>query len=44
GPSARGACVGDEIIIVCYALTEDSACGFIEPKIIKVNDKNRIKD
>jgi len=44
GPSARGACVGDEIIIVCYALAGKDDCSLIKPKIIKVNDKNRIKN
>lgn len=44
GPAARGACVGDEIIIVSYILAEDKSAKEIEPKVIKVDDKNRIKD
>lgn len=44
GPAARGACVGDEIIIVCYILAEDKEAKNIKPKIVKVDGKNRIKD
>ncbi|MFA6349483.1 MAG: aspartate 1-decarboxylase [Candidatus Omnitrophota bacterium] len=44
GPSARGACIGDEIIIVCYGLVDEKSCSLIKPKIIIVNDKNRIKN
>ena len=44
GPAARGACVGDEIIIVSYALVEDKDARGIKPKLITVNGKNCIKD
>jgi aspartate 1-decarboxylase len=44
GAAARGACIGDEIIIVCYMIAGESDCTAIKPKIIKVDDKNRIKD
>ena len=44
GPAARGACVGDQVIIVSYALAEDSQVKKIRPKIIKVNARNRIED
>lgn len=44
GPAARGACVGDEVIIVCYALADDKEAKIISPKIINVNARNRIKD
>lgn len=44
GPSARGACVGDEVIIVSYALVDDKDKETIKPKIIKVDERNRIKD
>lgn len=44
GPSARGACVGDEVIIVSYALVDDTDKETIKPKIIKVDERNRLKD
>lgn len=44
GPAARGACVGDQVIIVSYAFAEDGQCPKIKPKIIKVNARNRIED
>jgi aspartate 1-decarboxylase len=44
GPSARGACVGDEIIILSYVLAEDNEARKIRPKIINVDERNRIKD
>jgi aspartate 1-decarboxylase len=43
GPSARGACVGDEVIIVSYILVDDKEQKSIKPKIIRVNERNRIK-
>jgi len=42
GPAARGACVGDEVIIVSYALLEGKEAGKLKPRIIKVNARNRI--
>lgn len=44
GPAARGACVGDEVIIVSYALLEDKAARSSRPKIIHVDKRNRIAD
>ncbi len=44
GPSARGACVGDEIIILSYVLAEDKEAKKITPKIINVDSGNRIKN
>jgi aspartate 1-decarboxylase len=44
GPASRGACVGDEVIIVSYALVEEAKTKNIKPKIIKVNARNRIED
>ncbi len=44
GPAARGACVGDEIIIVAYALVEDKEAKDIKARIISVDEKNRIKN
>jgi len=44
GPAARGACVGDEVIIVAYVLADDREAKNIQPKVISVDPKNRIKD
>lgn len=44
GPAARGACAGDKVIIVSYVLAEEKEAKTIKPKIIKVDERNRIKD
>lgn len=44
GPSARGACVGDGLIIVSYAIIDDKDARTIKPKVITVDERNRIKD
>lgn len=44
GPAARGACVGDEVIIVSYALVDDRDSRKIKPRVIRVDGRNRIKD
>jgi aspartate 1-decarboxylase len=44
GPAARGACVGDLVIIVAYAIIDDSGSASLKPKIIKVNERNSIKN
>lgn len=44
GPAARGACVGDEVIIVSYVSAEDGEAKKIKSRIIKVDERNRIKD
>lgn len=44
GPASRGVCVGDEIIIVSYVLVEEKEAKTIKPKIITVDERNRIKD
>ena len=44
GPAARGACAGDEVVIVSYILAEDREAAKIKPKIINVDARNRIKD
>ena len=43
GPAARGGCTGDRVIIVSYALAEEKEARSIKPKIIKVNERNKIK-
>ena len=42
GPAARGACIGDEIIIVSYILVEDKDTKNIKPKVVIVDERNRI--
>ena len=42
GPAARGACVGDEIIIVCYVLAEDKDALKLTPAIVHVDGENHI--
>lgn len=44
GPAARGACVGDEVVILAYAMAEEREAAKVKAKIIRVNGKNRIKD
>jgi aspartate 1-decarboxylase len=44
GPAARGACVGDEVVIVSYVLADEKEAKTINPKVIKVDGRNRIKD
>lgn len=44
GPSARGACVGDEVIILSYVLEDEKNIKDIKTKIINVYAGNKIKD
>lgn len=44
GPAARGACVGDEVIILSYATVDDKDAKIIKPKIVTVDGQNHIKD
>lgn len=44
GPAARGACVGDEVVIVSYVLVDDLDKSALKPKVIKVDERNRVKD
>lgn len=44
GPSARGTCVGDEVIIVSYALVQEQQDKPAKAKVIHVDEHNRIKD
>ena len=43
GPAARGACPGDEVIIVAYVFAEAEEAKKIKPKIIIVDERNHIK-
>ena len=42
GPAARGACVGDQVIIVSYALVDDKDAPLVKPEIVNVDERNRI--
>ncbi|PIS33670.1 MAG: aspartate 1-decarboxylase [Candidatus Omnitrophica bacterium CG08_land_8_20_14_0_20_41_16] len=42
GPAARGACIGDQVIILSYISAEDKEAKAVKPRIIKVDGKNRI--
>jgi len=42
GPAARGACAGDKVIILSYAIVDDKDAKNIKPKIITVDEQNRI--
>ncbi|MFA5356015.1 MAG: aspartate 1-decarboxylase [Candidatus Omnitrophota bacterium] len=44
GPAARGACPGDKVIILAYAIVEDKDAKTIKPKVIRVDGKNHVKD
>jgi aspartate 1-decarboxylase len=44
GPSARGACAGDQIIILSYIFVEDKKAKGIIPRIVNVDERNRIKN
>jgi len=43
GAAARGACVGDILIILSYCLVDDKPARSIKPEIVKVNERNKIK-
>ncbi len=43
GPAARGACKGDKIIILTYVLVDDKDAKKIKPKVVKVDERNRVK-
>jgi len=44
GPAARGAYVGDKVIIISYVQVLDKQARSIKPKIINVDAGNRVKD
>jgi aspartate 1-decarboxylase len=43
GPAARSGCVGDEVIILSYCLLDEGQARELKPKVILVDEKNRIK-
>ena len=42
GPTARKGIVGDKIIIFCYSYVEDSKLTGFKPKIVLLDEKNKI--
>ncbi len=44
GPAARGASVGDQVIILSYVMVEEREAGSLNPRVVKVDGKNRIKN
>lgn len=44
GPAARGACAGDQVIIVSYVVAQDKEAKALKPTVIKVDERNRIKN
>jgi len=43
GPTARKGVVGDKVIIFSYSYFEDAKARVLKPRIIRLNEKNRIK-
>jgi aspartate 1-decarboxylase len=43
GPAARLGMVGDKLVIISFCEVDDAEARSIQPKIIRVDDKNRIK-
>lgn len=44
GPAARGACAGDEIIILAYALATEKESRSLKPRVVYVNARNQLND
>jgi aspartate 1-decarboxylase len=44
GPAARGASVGDIIIVLTYISLQDNEAASVKPVIVKVDERNRIKN
>lgn len=44
GAAARKGMIGDLIIIVSYAIYHDDDLGDFEPKVVVLDEKNRVKD
>jgi aspartate 1-decarboxylase len=42
GPAARGACAGDQVIIVSYVMVDDKEAAALKPTIITVDGRNHI--
>jgi aspartate 1-decarboxylase len=44
GAAARAACVGDEIIVLSYVFVKEEEARSVKPKILVLDERNRIKD
>lgn len=44
GPAARSGSVGDKIIVLCYCLLDDKELNKAKMRIVKVDERNRIKN
>jgi aspartate 1-decarboxylase len=44
GPAAHLGSVGDKVIIVSYLLVEEKKAHLVKPKIVYVDERNRIRD
>lgn len=44
GPAARGACVGDVVIILSYFIVADQEAKSVKARIVRVDERNRIKN
>ena len=42
GPAARHACAGDILVVLAYGMIEDNRAKKLKPKIVFVDEKNRI--
>jgi aspartate 1-decarboxylase len=42
GPTARKGVVGDKIIIFCYSYVEDNKLKGFKPKIVRLDENNKI--
>jgi len=42
GPAARGACAGDQVIIVSYVMVDNKEAAALKPAIITVDGRNHI--
>jgi aspartate 1-decarboxylase len=44
GPAARLGMVGDKLVIISFCEVDDAEARQMQPKIIRVDDKNRIRE
>ena len=44
GPAARWGCVGDKLIILSYCLVDKEEAKNFKPKIVELDDRNKIKN
>ena len=44
GPAARNGCPGDVVFVLSYVLVDDKEAKSVKAKIVKVDERNRIKN